>query len=141
MDTRTLVSKDEIELGRNALQVLSGDEKLGILVAMWRYNENLQQLRFTLSSRLYEEKGSHTTYLRIRKALSENGLLEQLPLDRISLISDREPCLTAIRKLYGGSFDTELYNIMIDGVEIPDCYIYRLPKRSIGGRSPKRMAN
>ena len=117
MDRVALVTPDEIELGRQVLDALSSDADLKLRSALWIFNENLQQWRFTISTPYYEKKGAQAAYLRIRKILKKQELLGQMPLDRISLIEDNHPILVAIRDVFGQLNGVSLVNCSANGTK------------------------
>ena len=133
MDTKALVEA-EIGLGRQALEALSVDDRLNVRSAMWMLDDNRQEWLFTISTSFYERHGAQAAYLRVRKTLEIAGLLDKIQLDRVAIISDNHPVISAIRIAFGSLKEGFLVNCMVNGTRLPDVYIYRIEKRRAGVR-------
>jgi hypothetical protein len=134
MDTKALVEPD-IGLGDRVKRALQHDKNLRVGSILWLLDDEKQQWLFVISTPVYEERGAHAAYLRVRKILDKNGLLEQLPLERVWIVGSRHPILENLRfvfrTLFGGreAQGVRLSNVAVDNVQLPEIYCYTLDKR------------
>jgi hypothetical protein len=128
MDTPPLVEAD-LQLGAMVRDVLAGDPELRIRAAFWWYDEDRQDWLFATSTPLYESKGAQAAYLRVRKVLAANGLLDRLPLDRVWIVDDRNPILEAVRLLARQFPSVWLLNVTVNGIVLPHVFIYKIERR------------
>jgi hypothetical protein len=120
----TLVETD-IEAGRQLLNALQESE-LPVLAMFWLLRDEETSYRLIVASPLVDQKGKRALYLRIAELLSANHLTDHLSLMRVELMRTDEPVVKAIRRFIripGGG--ARLHNNVIDGVWIPDAYVYR----------------
>ena len=129
MDTRSLVSVDDIQLGQQVLDALSADAALRVHAVLWWFDETQQQWLYAVSTPVSEERGLQAAYLRIRKALESHDLLSRLPLDRVWVIDDRHPVLDLVRATFGEPQNSSYVSCVVNGTLLPDLYIYKIEKR------------
>ncbi len=133
MDSPSLVDID-ISAGKTASEALEADDVLKPRAIMWWHEELSQRWLFAISSTLAEQKGIEAAYLRVRKTLKAHGLLDKIPLDRVWVISDHTPALDVMRTTFETPGHQLLSGCSVNGVSLPDVYIYLLEIRRAGTR-------
>jgi hypothetical protein len=128
MDTKPVVNPD-IQLGEVVRDALLADPVLNVRAMMWWFDDSKQQLLYTLTTPVYEQRGAQAAYLRVRKVLEANQLLDKLPLDRVWIIDDRHPVLELIRNTFGQPESSLFSGIVINHTVLPDLYVYKIAKR------------
>jgi hypothetical protein len=97
---KTLLVERDVKLGDQIIGVLTA---AGIQIedALWVYYPQVEEWRLVLSTPLVDQKGSRDSYLQILNTLKKAGILEDLPLRRMSTFSPRDPVLRNMRAAFG----------------------------------------
>lgn len=84
----------------------------------------------------YDKDGAQATYLRTRQILEKSDLLDKLPLERVWVISNKQPFLVEMQSTLNVAPGT---GIIIGSTRLPTMYVYLSPKRRIGPAKKRRI--
>lgn len=120
--------ESEIEVGRALVEALD-KAGLPVSIAMWYFDEEGGEYRFILAAPFVEKLGKRKAYLKLAVELERANLDEKLPLRRIEALHSDEPLATSVRKYVHSPANTivgtRITGSYIEGVWIPDAYVYR----------------
>lgn len=119
---------NDVLLGKEAAQVLSEDDFLQPVAIFWWYSVPHETWRFVVATKLYDNFGAQTAYLRIRKTLAKADLLDRLPLHKVWAAETTEPIVEAVRSLARTGAHkvtvTHVTTSTIHDVRVDDAVIY-----------------
>jgi hypothetical protein len=126
MDSAALVGTD-IERGADLVKALD-DAQFPVRSALWLYLSEEREWRLTIATPLVDEAGPRDAYKRIQKVLAKRPEID-LPLQRISVVSPKDPLIQALRKVVHtgeGISAIRLSRNAVNGVYIEDAVLYRV---------------
>lgn len=103
MDSPALVERDR-DIGRLAYSLFAQDDQLGLRAMFWWFGESHGAWKLYVATKFCDKRGPIATYMRLRKLLEKQGLLDVLPLDRIAAVSTNDPVVISVNESpYRGS--------------------------------------
>lgn len=125
MASETLVSED-IKQGKAVLAALD-KAKIPVRTAFWLYAE--EKWTLVLATIYVDSFGPLTAYHLIQKALRRHGEARTVPLDRVQLISVKDPLIKSVKGIISmpqtAGEPIRVHKIVVKNVLIEDAYIYR----------------
>jgi hypothetical protein len=121
--------REDREIGERAVAALSPDRVLGLRAALWWFSGDADRWLFVIGADQCKTQGPKIAYLRVRELLGSNGLLAELPLDRVTLTVPDDPILKNVAVLH---FHNRLplralaEDIGTFGFEIQGVYVYKI---------------
>ncbi|RIK81237.1 MAG: hypothetical protein DCC68_09175 [Planctomycetota bacterium] len=128
MVTTTLVEAN-VKLGESVYDAIRHDGMLGVQGALWWFDPDASEWRYLVVARGYDRRGPRAAYSRLQSILKKAGLLDQLPLVRVVVVSPNHRIPVALRKLIDASqtpppMHVPLDNVTIPGMHVDAAYIY-----------------
>lgn len=124
MATQELVRPQQ-ELGGQIAEALAADSKIDLRAAAWWRDDETAQLRFLVSTPLYDTLGPRRAYRQILRAIEKRGLLERFPLDVLWAVGVDHPIVKRLRETVGsGKSDILLSSFDTDGYFADYVYLY-----------------
>lgn len=125
MASETLVSH-EIQQGQAVLDAIDR-AGLHVRTAFWLYAD--ESWRLVLATPLVDDEGPLPAYRRIQQALAKFGTADVVPLNRIQVISVRDPLIRAVKQVVHvprtSRSPTRYTRNVVNGILVEDAYIYR----------------
>jgi hypothetical protein len=88
-----------MNVGLEATAAVWKDAKLKPTAAMWLYDDDASEWRFLIATNDAKKRGPQAAYLRVRTIRKKAGLLDRLPLGRVTVADPDNPVLFSIVRL------------------------------------------
>jgi hypothetical protein len=125
---KAVLVEDDIKIGREILTALDNAQILttGLL---WLYVAELEEWQLLIASSLVDRKGPRSAFMEFWKVLQRADLLQRAPLRRISLVTQNDKLVMALRRAYGPSKFVSEFRITsayVGNLFLDEAYIYKL---------------
>lgn len=131
MDKTLLVDRD-IRIGRDIIGILTA-ASLSVDDAFWAYMPQVEEWRLVLSSPIVKKLGVRDSHLKMSNALHKSPLLNEIPLNRISLYAPDDDVIRRLETLEKYRYEGALEVIKTDRKDgSPDFLVFFAPYRGSG---------
>jgi hypothetical protein len=116
----------KIAAGRTLIEALDR-RRFGVTSAFWYYDQDADDWILMISSPEIGRRGPIWAYSEIRSVLEVEGLRSELDLGEIKAVRDDDPIVGLLRSALRvpGIGHLRFTRNVINGVYVPDAYIYR----------------
>jgi hypothetical protein len=124
MATQELVRPQQ-ELGAQVAKALAADAKIDLRAAAWWRDEETGQLRYLVSTPIYDTRGPRKAYRQIGRAIEKHGLPDRFPSELLWAVGVDHPIVKKLKETLGTQrSDVLLSHVMADGYFADYVYLY-----------------
>ena len=123
----TTLTESDLALGKRVTEQLKAKE-FSFDGAFWLYDEEAEDWRLVIVTRLVDQEGRQATYLRLGQIISVDPRSE-FRLLNITVMSPQDSVFVALRKTFASVENVEgvrLQHHTVNGVLVPGAYLYEV---------------
>jgi hypothetical protein len=135
MDTRLLVSPEDIAIGDRIVEVLRSNDTIDLRAAMWWHDyQDSDELRLLLATPVYSSKGPLEAYRRINSAL-DAAQIRDVPVSRLWAVAAENDIVANLRTVVNESArHVSFENCVFNTFFVSFAYVYFIDKRRTGDK-------